>query len=251
MTEKINVSIDDRESKEIIDTAYMLNQDNQYSHINIKIERLQEGDMITTSKTNCGTVCIEFKRGDDFIISIIDGRIHEQIIKMKDNFNLCVFILVNTDTALDSHPNMIAAYYAMLGAIGSKYQCSVYQVNNDMAAVMLALSIIKHSNIKPKLKSQLHIKSLINGQDRHIASISCIKTIGKELSERLLIKWSIKEISNITNWKTLSKEIEGIGEKKAKEIISFYNDPDYSNKFSKIYWEKSGKINTSRYHTLS
>lgn len=222
--EILEIHIDDRESKEIKHAVYFFSKDPNFKHFKFRIVRLKHCDMILKTKTRIGTVGIEIKRGFDFPSSVMDGRFPGQIIKVKEESEIdnLIFILVGDvkDTLKDSkfNPN---AYYGTLGAICTKYQCSVLVVPDDNAAVLQAFYCFKHADLIPSLGLRMNL--IISREERQIAAITCIQGIGRELAIRILIKYPISKLAQIKDPKILM-EIKGVGEGKAKKIINFFHN---------------------------
>ena len=201
-----------------------------YENFTVKIERLDVGDIIVRTKTKIGTICIEIKRKLDFVQSIIDGRLRQQIKNMTENFDNPVFILVKSHEALIKTEFNANAYYNALGSLGSKYRCSVYQVDTDNEAALLALAFIKHANLEPSINPPVKYK--VSGQKLQTAMMTIIPLIGKDSAESVLKKWTIGELAHkCFKEPELTKEelliLHKIGNKKADSIINFMTNPNF------------------------
>jgi len=223
--EILEIVVDDRESEEIKNAIEFIINDPQFKHFKITSERLKTCDLILRTKTRIGTVGIEFKRGDDFVDSFLDGRYPNQVIQMKNQEHLdnLIFILVGDIKEVFSKRNINpSAYYGGVGALCTKYGCSVLNVPDDFSAVMQSFYIFKHSNLVPRITPKMNIK--INTQERQIASISCIEGIGNGLAIKVLEEFTIGVLASIKDPKIIADRVDGIGIKKAQNIIDFFHN---------------------------
>jgi ERCC4-type nuclease len=102
-----------------------------------------------------------------------------------------------------------------------RYKGNIISVPTEEMGALLCFYIFKHSDLKANMKIKHKLK--INKQDRQISAIRCIKGIGKSLAIELLKRYSISKISSIKDYKKFM-EIDGIGEKKAKDIVLFFHN---------------------------
>src|SRR3990167_8002104 len=94
--------------------------------ISLRLERLESADFLCS--TQCG---VEFKTIDDFVLSIVDGRLMEQLKNLKANFSKPL-IIIQVDQDIYSlrkvHPNAIRG---MLATIPISFGIPILQTNGD------------------------------------------------------------------------------------------------------------------------
>ena len=75
----------------------------------VKILPLKVGDFICSER-----VCVERKTGDDFISSIVDGRLFEQAEELKENFAKPIILVEGDYYAGGMNENAIKAALASI-----------------------------------------------------------------------------------------------------------------------------------------
>lgn len=206
------IIIDNREPKELIRELA--------KDLEIEIKQLSTADIILQSKNKLGkeiTIGCERKTLNDFLNSIIDKRILQQLICLKENFHVPILIIEgkeNIYTIRKFHPNAIRG---MLASIAIDFQIPILQTKNyrDTASLIkvIARRIEKPTSIISSLKKRKP-PTLKELQEYIIGSLP---GIGPTLSVALLKRFkSVKKIIN-TSKKELQK-IKKLGPKKAELI---------------------------------
>jgi len=186
------------------------------SEIDLKLESLN-ADYLLSSR-----VGVEFKTVQDFVDSLIDGRLLEQVKNLKNNFERPLVIVEGTEdiySVRNVHPNAIRG---MLATIAVSYGIPVLFTKNskDTAALLQLIakreqeetgSFSVHGSSKP-----MSIKEL----QEYI--VSALPGVGVALARPLLKEF--KTIKNLVNAdaKELEK-VEKIGPKKSKQINDIVN----------------------------
>jgi ERCC4-type nuclease len=119
-TKKIHIILDDREHKlkAIFDT--------KSDTIIYESKRLDIADIIVSSE-----VAIERKGGSDFISSIMDNRLFEQILRLKDTYSNPILILEGlNDKVLDTTGMRLSSVYGALSMVSYKLGISVIPTRN-------------------------------------------------------------------------------------------------------------------------
>lgn len=149
---------------------------------------LEIGDIVS------GEVCIERKSGEDYVSSIIDGRIFNQSLNMKNNYKL-PFILVESDL------DRIAKYLFF-----AERRIEMEVIRGATAKILTTYGV---SVVFCSTKSNfIEMVNLIieKGKDSNSPEM-VIKQISKgKIDPKMLVLLSIPKI----------------GEKKAKRILDFY-----------------------------
>lgn len=215
------IIVDYREDKNIVKELYK-------HKIDVEIKSLIYADFVMQVKDINGNVKdlgIERKRINDFLNSIIDKRILQQLISLKENFPLQLLIIEgeeNIYSLRDFHPNSIRG---MLSSIAIDYQIPILYTKNyrDTSAY---LALIAKRLEKPKRHISLVSKRkplTLKEQQEYI--IESLPTIGPTLAKSLLKKF--KSVKNVINAKEDKlKKVEKIGEKKSK-ILREVLDSEY------------------------
>lgn len=211
---------------------------NQYveSDIAMYVDHREKGSQVMKNLINSGVqltshqlpigdyqlstrVCVEFKTVEDFVNSIVDGRLFEQLVNMKKHFSKPLLIIQGKEDMYSIrkiHPNAIRG---ALGTIATKICIPVLQTRDANETSELLLSIAKkeqdevghefkpHGNKRPITTSEIQ---------EHI--VSSLPGVGYSLAKPLLEKFkNVKSIVNASEEEL--REIELIGEKKAKAIL--------------------------------
>ncbi len=181
--------------------------------INIKLEQLKVGDYIVSTR-----VGIEYKKVEDFVNSILDGRLLEQAKQLKINYERPLFIIEGEQdlySVRNIHPNAIRG---MLSTIAISYGIPVIRTKNykDTASMMQVIAkreqeetnsiFMPHGSNKPKTLKE---------QQEYL--VSALPGVGANLCQPLLFSFgSIKKIINASAEDLM--RIDKIGEKKANDI---------------------------------
>jgi Fanconi anemia group M protein len=185
---------------------------------NVQLEMLSVGDYVCSGR--CG---IEFKQQQDFVDSILDGRLLEQLRELKRAYERPV-IIVEGDKDIYSlrnvHPNairgMIAAITVAFGVplVFSKNAAETAQLLMVMAEREQnegSAAFSPHASRKPGTTSH---------QQEYV--VSSLPNVGPVLAKELLKQFgTIKGVVNAPPDEL--QKVEGVGEKKAKTISDFVN----------------------------
>lgn len=217
------IIVDYREDKRIVKELYKHN-------IDVEIKSLISADYVMQVKdieNNVKELAIERKVINDFLNSIIDKRILNQLIAMKENFPLQLLIIEGEENIYairGFHPNSIRG---MLSSIAIDYQIPILYTKNyrDTAAY---LALIAKRLEKPKRHIGLVSKRkplTLKEQQEYI--IEGLPGVGPTLAKSLLKKF--KTVKNVINAKeNRLKKIEKIGEKKSK-VLRGVLDAEYKS----------------------
>jgi len=159
-------------------------------------------------------VGIERKSFEDFISSIIDGRIFEQANSLYAVFKKPIIIVEGFGDVERIHEN---SFYATLAYIVSKSNVTIFRTKNEEETAKLIYWIARKEfensgNAGFKIKEKkVNVQTI---QERILAAFPGISTV---LSKRILKKFgSLKKFFNASEKELM--EVDGIGEKTAKRI---------------------------------
>lgn len=189
----------------------------------IKLEKLEVGDYICSQR--CG---IEYKTTDDFVNSLIDGRLLGQIKDLKQNFEKPLIIVEGINdiySIRNIHPNAIRG---ILTTITVSYGIPILYTKNFKDSASMILTIAKREQDENgKCFSAHRIKKPLTLKEQQEYIVSALPNIGPNLAKPLLKKFkSVKNLINATEDEL--KDVDLIGEKKAK-AIKHVTDKDYSD----------------------
>ncbi|MBW2982623.1 DEAD/DEAH box helicase [Candidatus Woesearchaeota archaeon] len=204
---KIKIFADHREKgsgviKELVD----LNTD-------LKLEQLDTADYILSSR--CG---VEFKTVEDFVNSIIDGRLLEQAKQIKNNFERSLVIVEGEQdlfSVRNIHPNAIRG---MLATIAVSYGIPVLFTKNPKESAALLMAIAKREQEETGKDFSMHAdRKPLSLKEQQEYVVSALPNVGGTLAKELLRKFkTVKKIVNAKEEKL--QKVGKIGEIKAKKI---------------------------------
>ena len=159
-------------------------------------------------------LCIERKTHDDFVNSIIDGRIFEQAKNLSQNFEKAVVII-------EGYSNRKISENALKGAIASlvsDYNITVLNTRNHFDPAKTIFWLAKKEQVELKNGISFKVgkkpKEMKRLQEGIVASIPGVSSV---LAKRLLEHFGGIESVFKADVSEL-KKVDGIGEKLAKKI---------------------------------
>ncbi len=181
--------------------------------------RLDVSDYLIVNKSY--EVAIERKEINDFVNSIVDGRIFRQAHKLTSRYPLSfIFIIGDIKDILEIRDIGVEP---LIGAIIS------ITIRNELGQIIplffrdeyemcLAMKYIERKLIKGELKI---VPRISYREDYEIAMLMAIPGIGEEKAKRLIKHF--KNLRNIANASiTELMRVNGIGEKQAKRIYNIF-----------------------------
>ena len=181
--------------------------------ISISLQTLEVGDYLLSTR-----VGVEYKKVPDFVDSMVDGRLLEQIKSMKQNFERPIIIIEGDEdiyTQRKMHPNAIRG---MLATITVSYGMPVVQTKNAKETAALMAVIAKREQDPEFREFNPHgSRKPMTLKEQQEYIVSSLPGVGPILAKPLLERFgTIKNFVNATDEELQS--VEKIGEKKAKEI---------------------------------
>ena len=181
--------------------------------VNIKLKMLKIGDYVLSER-----VAVEIKTIRDFVDSIIDNRLLQQIKELKTNFERPIVIVEGTEDIYSMrkvHPNAIRG---MIATIAVSYGIPIIYSKNYKETASFLHIIAKREQEEGKRDFNLHgEKKPLTLKEQQEYVVSSLPGIGPALAKPLLEKFkTIKKIINAKQEKL--EKVEKIGPKKAAEI---------------------------------
>ena len=181
-------------------------------NVNIEIKKLDIADYLVSDVT-----AIEIKTIPDFVNSIVDGRLLQQIKELKRNFEKPLLIIEGDEdiySVRNVHPNAIQG---MLATIAIDYSIPIIWTKNKKETANLIYIISKREQEGKNLSFTLHTKKPLTLKEQQEYIISSLPGIGPTLSKPLLKRFgSVKNIINADESELM--KINLIGEKKIKNM---------------------------------
>jgi Fanconi anemia group M protein len=183
----------------------------------VKIERLSAADYMLSAE-----IGVEMKHVPDFVDSIVDGRLLEQLPKLKSSFPSPLLVVQGTEDMYgmrNIHPHAIQG---MLATIGLSFKIPILFTRNAEETASLFLTIAKKQQegwrgaYNPLAAKPSTTKEL---QEFLIASIP---GIGIALARNLLIRFRSIDAIVRASKEDLMK-VDGIGAAKADQIRAFFS----------------------------
>ena len=183
------------------------------NNMTVMLERLDSADYVVSSR--CG---VEIKTVEDFVDSIIDGRLLQQIKSLKNNFERPLIIIEGSQDIFavrNVHQNSILG---MLATIAISYGIPVVNTKSYKETAALLQVIAKREQEEIGKDFSLHADrkpSTLKEQQEYF--VSSLPGINLTLAKPLLRHF--KTIKNLVNASEKElQEVEKIGPGKAKQI---------------------------------
>lgn len=187
--------------------------------VNVRLEQLKSADYLLSGKT-----AVELKTPEDFINSLIDGRLLEQAKELKRNFEKSVLIIMGTDNIYalrQVHPHAIQG---ALAAIMLGYNIPIFQTKDSGETASL-LAVMARREQEKDTSFSLHFQKPESFEQQKEFAVSALPGIGPVTAKDLLAGFgSIKKIVNASEEEL--KQVPGVGEKTAKRLKDFFEE-DY------------------------
>lgn len=179
----------------------------------IKLDMLHSADYVLSSR-----VGIEVKTVEDFVASIIDGRLLEQLKELRRNYERPLVIIEGEQdvySVRNVHPNAIRG---MLATIAVSYGIPVLQTKSAKESAALVMAIAKREQLKESGDFQPHHeKRVMSLKESQEFVVSALPGVGLQLAKELLKQ--LKTVRNVVNASEEElKQVAGVGEKIAKGI---------------------------------
>ena len=179
-TEQVHIIVDHREHK----LKALL--DKKREKITYESKQLDIADIVITSE-----VAIERKEGFDFVSSIMDNRLFEQLLRLKDTYQSPILILEGlNDNVFENTGMKISSIYGALSFISYKLGISVIPTRNleDTAIVIERIAYREQVKDNMPLISRKAPKEL-SKKERRTFIIEGLVDIGPKKAKTLIDKY--------------------------------------------------------------
>jgi len=188
--------------------------------IDVEEKHLVSADFMVWGKNSEGKeikIGIEKKTQNDFLNSIIDKRMINQLINLKKNFDIPLLMIEGSENLYEIrnfHPNSIRG---MLASITIDYHIPIIYTKNYRDTASFLETIVKRLEKTRKPLSLLKKRKPLSLKQQQELIIETLPGIGPKIAKSLLNKFkTIKKIINASEEQL--KKVKKIGTKKAREI---------------------------------
>jgi Fanconi anemia group M protein len=179
----------------------------------IKPEQLDVGDFVLSDR-----VGVERKQALDFLSSMIDGRLFDQLKRLKSAYIRPILIIEGDGLYTNRQINSNAVNGA-LASILADYSIPVITTKTELETVELLISIARREQNEGRAVAIRGEKGSMSMQERQQFLIEGLPNISATLAQRLLVHFGSVSAVMQANVEELSN-VKGIGKKTAEEIKS-------------------------------
>ncbi|MBI2129609.1 DEAD/DEAH box helicase [Candidatus Woesearchaeota archaeon] len=182
-------------------------------NVDLKLEKLETADYLLSSR--CAA---EFKNVEDFVNSIIDGRLLEQIKDLKQNYERPLVIVEGTEDIYSVRNVHANAIRGMLATIAVSYGIPILFTRNFKETALFLKMIAAREQEETGSDFSMHgSKKPFTLKEQQEYVISSLPGIGSGLAKPLLKHF--KTVKNVVNASEEElQDVEKIGPEKAKKI---------------------------------
>jgi Fanconi anemia group M protein len=185
--------------------------------ISVRTGQLESADYLVS-----GRVAVELKKVPDFVASIIDGRLLDQVRDLKRNFEKAVVIIEGEEDIYSVRKVHANAIRGMLAAIVLDFNVPVLYTKSPRDTAGLLAVMAKREQDKDRDFSY-HEKKPHSLQEQQEFLVSSLPGIGVVMARNLLNYFgSIKKLVNAS--KEELQALEGVGEKISERIWTLLNE---------------------------
>ena len=204
----MHIQVDDRETRSGI---FEVLQDNP--HVELDIKRMLYGDYLIDN-----WLIVERKKINDLLMSIIDGRLFQQAEKISQSPYQSMLIIEGQGHDIQHTKMDRRAVLGALACISLTYGICVLRTQNKIETVntMLYAGLQKSRTEKTRLNRHGYRPKSFNKKQSFV--LQGLPNVGPILAKALLLHFGSVRAVMLASEDQL-KEVEGIGNKKAKQII--------------------------------
>ncbi len=185
--------------------------------VDLSLEKLDIGDYLLSSR-----VIVEYKTVQDFVDSIIDGRLLGQLKQLKQ-YERPLIIVEGTEDIYSVrriHPNAIRG---MIATITVSYGIPLIQTKTSRDTAEYLIAIAKREQEEGKSEVTYHYGKPLTTKEQQEYFISALPNIGMGGAVPLLKHFkSVKNIINATEEEL--KDVDLIGQKKSKALKDIFDE---------------------------
>ncbi|MDI6708480.1 MAG: DEAD/DEAH box helicase [Candidatus Thermoplasmatota archaeon] len=191
-------------------------------NINIASAQLETSDYIISDR-----IAVERKTAEDFVRSLIEGRLFSQLKLLKNTYPKAILVLEGEPLATGRK----ISENAILGALASivtDFNIPIIQTKSERETALLLSSILKREFEEGRAPSIRGSKPAMSLRERQQFITEGLPNISTILAQRLLAHFgSVKAIVDAEIGELM--QVEGIGKKTAEEIVTVLRAKYLSN----------------------
>jgi Fanconi anemia group M protein len=177
----------------------------------IKPEQLDVGDFILSDR-----VGVERKQASDFLSSLIDGRLFDQLKRLRSTY-IRPILIIEGDGLYTNRQITSNAVNGALASILADYNIPVITTKTEIETVELLISIARREQTDGRAVGLRGEKGTMSVQERQQFIIEGLPNISATLAQRLLDHFGSVGAVMMADVDELAK-VKGIGRKTAEEI---------------------------------
>ncbi|MCB9358648.1 DEAD/DEAH box helicase [Candidatus Woesearchaeota archaeon] len=185
----------------------------------VKLKQLETADYIVSSRTG-----IEYKKVEDFIASLVDGRLLSQAASLVKNFERPLVIVEGKESIFgvrNIHPNAIRGLIAAI-TVDFRIPIIYTQDPNDTAETILAIAKREQDNKQSEISLHQTKKPLTSSEQKEYI-VSSLPNVGPNLAKELLKTFgSVKEVMNASEDEL--QKVEKVGKSIASKIKNIIDE---------------------------
>jgi Fanconi anemia group M protein len=185
--------------------------------VSVEPKQLDTGDYVLSTR-----IGVERKNVDDFLQSLIDGKLFKQISELRDAYSRPILILEG-DNILTRRNINHNAIFGSLASISVDYGISIMNTKNALeTADLLGVIAKREQKEDKKIVAVRGEKTQMSVQERQQFLIEGLPNVSGTLAKRLLSHFgSIRGIINASEEEL--RQVEGIGKNIASDIVKLLN----------------------------
>ena len=177
---------------------------------------VRTGQLVSADYVLSGKVGVELKKVHDFVDSLIDGRLLEQVRELRNNFDKAVLIIEGEEDIYSIRKVHANALRGLLASIVLDFNIPVLYTKNPRDTAGLLAVIAKREQEKGS-EISLHDKKPQTLKEQQEFLIAALPNVGIVTARNLLNYFgSIKVVVNASKEELI--KLEGVGEKTAEKL---------------------------------
>ncbi|NOZ81999.1 MAG: hypothetical protein GXO63_02505 [Candidatus Micrarchaeota archaeon] len=172
-------------------------------------KNLPVGDYVCSER-----VCVERKTFDDFLRSLIDGRLFEQARKLKEEFARPILVIEGPFLIERIHINAI---FGALASLSVDYGIPIIRFSTPEETARFIFSVARREQIKDRKPVALRRLKPTSLTDQQLFLVSGLPDVNSVLASRLLTTFRTPREIFLASTKEL-RSVRGIGKSKAERI---------------------------------
>lgn len=183
------------------------------------IEKLEVADYVLSDE-----VAVERKDVEDFINSIFDGRLFDQVRNLKSSFDTSIIVVEGDPRSIYRRVRNVRIYFGALSSLILDYGVSIVQTAGiGETATLLACLAKRISRAKPSKPVTVRVPKPPSSLPPQIATLATLPGVGVTLAKRLLDHFG--SLGSVFNASAVElSRVDGIGWSKALAIKSYITE---------------------------